>query len=422
MKKSLCALAAAALLCGCVSSRKYALVEKESGDARKGLSEAQARLSDTQAKLSDAQARLSDTQAKLAASQAKVDEDGKALEASKSGASDLDKRLAASQAQGVDLQARLAASESRAAELQGGLQRLTERAEGLDKERERLGAANASLSESLNARQDELSKTISKLQADLGEAQKSLGQAQAKSADYEALSARQQRQLDEQAARAAQLDKEIAQLKKANADLSLSLNAKQDELSKTVSSLSRDNRGLESLIADINRGAEELKARQAREISETKATYESMVGALRQEIEKGQVKITQIEGKLSVNVADTIFFDSGKADIKESGRSVLRRLGDILSHLTDKQIRVEGHTDNVPIRGSLKEKYPTNWELSTARATQVARFLQEKAGMDPSLISAAGFAEHRPIAPNDSEEGRSKNRRIEILLLDKAVR
>ncbi|MEK9144488.1 MAG: OmpA family protein, partial [Elusimicrobiota bacterium] len=204
-------------------------------------------------------------------------------------------------------------------------------------------------------------------------------------------------------------------------DLSKSLGAKQDELSKTVSSLSEDKRGLEARLAELSRTAEELKAGRERDLAQTKSTYESLVGELRSEIDKGQVQITQIQGKLSVNVADTIFFDSGKAEIKDGGRKVLQRVGDILKHLTGKQIRIEGHTDNVPIGGALKERYPTNWELSTARATTVARFLQEKAGVDPALLTAAGYGEHRPVAANDAEAGRAKNRRIEIVLIDREI-
>src|SRR5208282_3813798 len=93
----------------------------------------------------------------------------------------------------------------------------------------------------------------------------------------------------------------------------------------------------------------------------------------------------------------------------------------VLKQVTDKRISIEGHTDNMPISDALKDKYPTNWELSTARATTVARFLQEKGGIDPTLLSAVGYGEYHPIASNDTVEGRAKNRRIEIVLLDKEI-
>jgi chemotaxis protein MotB len=88
---------------------------------------------------------------------------------------------------------------------------------------------------------------------------------------------------------------------------------------------------------------------------------------------------------------------------------------DILATASDKVIRVEGHTDNAPIGGNLAKKYPTNWELSAARALNVVRYL-EKQGIDPHILSAVAFGEHRPAAPNDTPEGRTKNRRIAIVL------
>jgi chemotaxis protein MotB len=83
----------------------------------------------------------------------------------------------------------------------------------------------------------------------------------------------------------------------------------------------------------------------------------------------------------------------------------------------DKAISIEGHTDDVPIGAELSKQYPTNWELSAVRATTVARYLQENIGIDPGLLSAIGYGEYQPVTSNESEEGRAKNRRIEIVLV-----
>ena len=115
-------------------------------------------------------------------------------------------------------------------------------------------------------------------------------------------------------------------------------------------------------------------------------------------------------------MVDKILFDSGSADVKKDGKKVLDRVAEILRKVTDKQIRIEGHTDNVKIGPRIAKKFPTNWELSNARATNVVRYLQEK-GVDPKLLSPAGYAEYKPIESNDTEEGKSKNRRIEIVLI-----
>jgi chemotaxis protein MotB len=80
-------------------------------------------------------------------------------------------------------------------------------------------------------------------------------------------------------------------------------------------------------------------------------------------------------------------------------------------------VEVQGHTDNVPITGALAKRFPTNWELSAARATNVVRFLQEQAKLDPTRLSASGYAEFRPKGPNDTAAGRRQNRRIEIVLV-----
>ena len=139
------------------------------------------------------------------------------------------------------------------------------------------------------------------------------------------------------------------------------------------------------------------------------------------EIEQGQIAITELKGKLTVDVVDKILFDSGRAEVKPEGLDVLKRVVEILKTVTDKIIRVEGHTDNVPIAGTLAKRYPTNWELSAARAITVTRYL-EKEGLDPDLLSAAAFGEYQPVADNATPEGRAKTRRIAIVLLPREER
>jgi chemotaxis protein MotB len=111
-----------------------------------------------------------------------------------------------------------------------------------------------------------------------------------------------------------------------------------------------------------------------------------------------------------------ILFDSGKADVKENGLVILMKMVDTLKSVKDKAIRIEGHTDNVQITGALSRVFLTNWELSAARAINVAKYLQQQ-GLDPAILSAAAFAEYKPVADNGTKEGRSKNRRIEITLV-----
>jgi chemotaxis protein MotB len=117
-------------------------------------------------------------------------------------------------------------------------------------------------------------------------------------------------------------------------------------------------------------------------------------------------------------MAASILFDSGKADVKLEGVEILSKMVETLKGVSDKVIRIEGHSDAVQIVGALARTFPTNWELSAARAINVAKFLQQQ-GIDPRNLSAAAFAEHKPVADNSSKEGKAKNRRIEITLVPK---
>ena len=162
----------------------------------------------------------------------------------------------------------------------------------------------------------------------------------------------------------------------------------------------------------------QIRAEKESEVQQMNATYQSLIDKMKNEIDKGQITISELKGKLTVNMVDAILFDSGKAEVKPEGLLVLQRVIDILKEVSGKTIRIEGHTDNVPIIGVLAQKYPSNWELSAARAVNVARFLQER-GIDPLNLNAVAYGEFKPVAGNDSETGRARNRRIEIILADR---
>ncbi|MCM2357756.1 MAG: OmpA family protein [Geobacteraceae bacterium] len=188
-------------------------------------------------------------------------------------------------------------------------------------------------------------------------------------------------------------------------------NLKIAELSQRISELEKENGKLREEIANLRKVKEE-------EVEKTSKTYEEMLEKMKSEISQGQVTISELKGKLTVNMLNAILFDSGKAEVKPEGLEVLQKVIDILKTVTGKAIRIEGHTDNVQIVGELARRYPTNWELSAARAINVARYLQQQ-GLDPALLSAVAYGEFKPVAPNDTEEGKAKNRRIEIILVPK---
>jgi chemotaxis protein MotB len=161
----------------------------------------------------------------------------------------------------------------------------------------------------------------------------------------------------------------------------------------------------------------EALAERERRLAEATATYDKLVADLKGEIADGQVKITRLRDKLTVNLVDRVLFDSGSTTIGPRGQDVLRKVAGVLKATKDKQIQIEGHTDNVPVGGGLKTRFPTNWELSVARATVVARFLEDQGGIAPAALAATGYGEHHPVASNETPEGRAENRRIEIVLL-----
>ena len=159
--------------------------------------------------------------------------------------------------------------------------------------------------------------------------------------------------------------------------------------------------------------------KQTKVIRDLHATRVKIESSLKEQIENQEIKLEEIEGKLKVTLVDKILFDTGKVEIAKRGKEVLLQLADTLRENKDQNIVVEGHTDDVPIGLGLIEKYPTNWELSAARAVGVVRFLQEKGWLEPERLTATGYSYYKPLASNDTAAGRRQNRRIEIILVPK---
>jgi chemotaxis protein MotB len=209
-------------------------------------------------------------------------------------------------------------------------------------------------------------------------------------------------------------DKE--KLTKDKGELEQVLKAKSDTLSQNISDLRQKVAGLENENKKLKDDIANLQKVKEEKVKEVSGTYEQLLQNMKSEIAQGQVTISELKGKLTVNMEAAILFDSGKAEVKDDGLAILMKMVDTLKTVKDKAIRIEGHTDNVQIIGALTRIFPTNWELSAFRAINVARYLQEQ-GLDPAILSAAAFAEYKPVADNSTKEGRAKNRRIEITLV-----
>jgi chemotaxis protein MotB len=218
------------------------------------------------------------------------------------------------------------------------------------------------------------------------------------------------------------LDAELIKLKQANKNsndklanlqskntylknINLKLSKKVERLSQNVEQLNNDLQKKKSVI--------KLQNKVIRLLDDTKNTIAT---SLKEEIAAEEIELVEMEDTLKVVFIDKILFDSGSAEINEKGKKILLVVADSIRAHKDQNLLVEGHTDNTPLGPTLKEKFPSNWELSTARAAAVVRFLQEEGRLQPARLSARGYSYYRPVASNQTKEGRHQNRRIEIIL------
>ena len=218
---------------------------------------------------------------------------------------------------------------------------------------------------------------------------------------------------DSLGAEKARLAQEITRLA---GDIAL-LESKTGTLASMRDSVQKERDALQGERDAIRSERDSLRKAQA----ETVSHYDALVNQLSEEVNQGHLKIKQYKNMLTVDVADKIFFDSGSADIKQSGEVVLRKVGKALALYPDKIIRVVGHTDSLPLSRAVQEYFSTNWELSASRATTVVRFLQDECNITPERLVAVGRGPYQPVARNTTPAGRQKNRRIEIMLLDRSA-
>ena len=174
---------------------------------------------------------------------------------------------------------------------------------------------------------------------------------------------------------------------------------------------------LKNILGDSQQRIDQLQQEKDAALQAHKSLEDEMRAAL----ESKDVTISKLQGKLTVNILDRILFDSGEAELKPEGEAVLRKVADVLGQHPTLKVHVIGHTDNVPIRAGARNRFASNWELSTARATAAVRFLCEKASVDPRRLGAVGYGEFRPVADNTTAEGRARNRRIAITILSEEM-
>jgi len=192
----------------------------------------------------------------------------------------------------------------------------------------------------------------------------------------------------------------------------------RDAYRTQVDKANQEKQALEDKLAHMESKESALDAKlrdneeEARKLQET---YDGLIASMKKEMKAGQIEVTQMRDGLRVNVSQDILFDSGSAALDKNGIEVLGRVATQLKKSSQQQILVIGHTDNKPIGAALSKKYPSNWELAGARASSVVRLFDD-AGLSSKRMLAVSVADSQPVASNKSEQGRAKNRRIEIRL------
>lgn len=230
------------------------------------------------------------------------------------------------------------------------------------------------------------------------------------------------RQYQDQTGRAQAAEEKIAALQKQNAELQAQLDeaAKgRAQMEEAVAQAEGRTRDLEAKFNEATALNQELAANTKKlqeakaELEKKSSEYQALASSLKDEIKSGKIELSELRGRMTVKMKDKILFSSGSTKIGKEGVDALKKVGEALKDVDGKLIRVEGHTDNVPV--DPKGPFPTNWELSTTRSLEVVKLLQDS-GVPATLLSAVGYGEHHPVASNSTPNGRSLNRRIEIVL------
>ena len=185
------------------------------------------------------------------------------------------------------------------------------------------------------------------------------------------------------------------------------LEKERQRLADELAAAQRQNGALNSRVSDLEGQLTQNKGSLAK-------AEKDLLKALQPEISKGTVSVNQSGDALTINLASSLLFDSGQDQLKAGGTDALKRVGNVLKDFPDKQVHVAGYTDNVAIAGALQKKFPSNKELSDARAFSAARALRD--GGVSTNLSAAGHGDSNPIASNNTPDGRAKNRRVEVIV------
>ena len=211
------------------------------------------------------------------------------------------------------------------------------------------------------------------------------------------------------------LNKDYAELQGIYKDLISKSGTKLAQLNEDLLSKSKELEGKENILREREVKLKEMETIISKQDSITKALNQIVQNALLG-FKADELSVEMKNGKVYVSMTDKLLFKSGSAAVEDKGKQAIKKLSEVLNKNGDIDIAIEGHTDNVPIKTSL---YKDNWDLSVARATTIVRMLNEEYKVDPKRLTASGKGQYFPVASNENNEGRARNRRTEIILSPK---
>lgn len=239
------------------------------------------------------------------------------------------------------------------------------------------------------------------IKADLAKARSELTGSRGEVKDLSIGLTEAQNEIDLLNSRVRELEEEIAIAESRASDA-------ETELAEVL----KDRSNLEASVEDMRKALAQLKRMRAHAEARA-AEYRAVLAKFKSLIDNGKLKAKIVDGRMVLELQTDILFGSGSAQLSDEGAATIREVGGLLGQIPDRRFQVEGHTDNVPIN---TKSYPSNWELASARAINVVKEMVD-AGLPSKRVSGASFADSRPTATNETDEGRAHNRRIEIVIV-----
>lgn len=261
-----------------------------------------------------------------------------------------------------------------------------------------------------------LTSCVSKKQ--FTELQSNYGRLQTEHSDLKSAYQKAQVDLAESRTKIKSLEERLAEARKANEELRRSYQALQGSLDKSLQQNSQGNINISKLVDEINasnRFIKQLVDAKSKSDSLNMVLTNNLTRSLsRDELQEVDVKV--LKGVVYISLADNMLYKSGSYEVNERAHETLQKIAKIILDYKDYDVLVEGNTDPVPIS---RTNIRNNWDLSTLRASSVVQVLQNRYGVDPKRLTAAGRGEYNPIASNDTELGRQRNRRTQIIITPK---